>query len=123
LGRRIAGEPQLPVEIAPRAHRYPLHLPVLYREVGDVAWHRGLTGNLSRSGVLFEAESLLPARTRLEIGLLLIDGATAPQVMCQGVVVRSLAESLEVAARISSYRFVGRTCGEGSGESDDPLGP
>jgi hypothetical protein len=39
---------------APRAQRYPLHIPLKYRPSGTPNWWEGRTENISRSGVLFE---------------------------------------------------------------------
>ena len=42
-----------------RAQRFNLHLPLRYRKVGEQGWRNGTTQNISRSGLLFEAEEML----------------------------------------------------------------
>ena len=39
-----------------RATRFDLHLPLKYRLVGESGWREGTTENISRSGMLFQAE-------------------------------------------------------------------
>src|SRR5580692_2608246 len=47
-------------KVAPfRAQRFNLHLPLRYRKVGDQGWRQGTTSNISRSGLLFNAEEVL----------------------------------------------------------------
>jgi hypothetical protein len=94
-----------------RSRRFPLHLPVRYRPVGEEAWHKGRTENISGSGVLFRAEALMSVATPLEIAFELPIGARAPVVFCVGRVVRTVLaagadEQPAVAATISEYRFV-----------------
>src|SRR5262249_35596021 len=43
-----------------RAQRFNLHLPLKYRLLGENAWRDGTTENISRSGMLFRAEELIP---------------------------------------------------------------
>ncbi|MGA9075157.1 MAG: ATP-binding protein, partial [Candidatus Sulfotelmatobacter sp.] len=42
-----------------RAPRFQLHLPLKYRLLDEEKWHDGETRNISRSGLLFQAEDLL----------------------------------------------------------------
>src|ERR1700757_4746552 len=47
-------------EVPPaRAQRFQLHLPLRYRRLGEAQWHIGTTENISRSGLLFQADQLL----------------------------------------------------------------
>lgn len=94
-----------------RAPRFPLHVRVRYRPLGATDWNVGRIENISRSGVLFWTERLLPVETPLELLFVLPLGDRAPGVVCRGRIVRSvLAPSTDeapgLAASISSYRFV-----------------
>jgi two-component system cell cycle sensor histidine kinase/response regulator CckA len=96
-----------------RAQRFQLHLPLRYRRLGEQDWHEGKTENISRSGMLFQAEELVQPSVQLEINLVLpaeIAGLSATEVVCRGEVVRSVepnAGSLSpaLAARILQYHF------------------
>jgi hypothetical protein len=96
-----------------RARRFNLHLPLRYRPLGEKSWRPGTTENISRSGMLFQAQELLNPNAQLEISLVLpaeIAGLAATEVICRGEVVRSVAtQGLGVtpalAARIVQYHF------------------
>jgi hypothetical protein len=96
-----------------RAQRFNLHLPLRYRRLGEQGWRRGTTENISRSGLLFQAEEVLQPAAQLEINLVLpaeIAGLAATEVVCRGEVVRSVgktegAVSASLAAKILQYRF------------------
>jgi PAS domain S-box-containing protein len=101
-------------EIPPtRAQRFQLHLPLRYRRLGEKDWHVGTTENISRSGMLFQADELLQPNAQLEINLVLpqeIAGLSATEVVCRGEVVRTVeghGTSLTpaLAARILQYHF------------------
>jgi PAS domain S-box-containing protein len=96
-----------------RAQRFHLHLPLRYRRIGEKQWHMGTTANISRSGMLFQADQLLPPSVQLEINLVLpaeIAGLSETEVVCRGEVVRAVETpdakvSAELAARILQYHF------------------
>jgi CheY-like chemotaxis protein len=96
-----------------RAQRFQLHLPLRYRRLGENAWHRGTTENISRSGMLFTADEILQPSAQLEINLVLpaeLAGLSATEVVCRGEVVRTIAAEGEtmspaLAARILQYHF------------------
>src|ERR1700722_6588894 len=96
-----------------RAQRFQLHLPLRYRRLGEKQWHDGTTENISRSGMLFQAEELLQPNSQLEINLVLpaeIAGLSATEVVCRGEVVRTVEAhdttlSPALAARILQYHF------------------
>jgi PAS domain S-box-containing protein len=101
-------------EIPPtRAQRFQLHLPLRYRRLGENVWHEGTTENISRSGMLFQADELLQPSAQLEINLVLpqeIAGLSATEVVCRGEVVRTVEHagnglSPALAARILQYHF------------------
>ena len=74
-----------------RAARYSREIPSLYRVVGANYWQRGLTINISESGVLLQAASPLALRTRLEMTFQVsepIGTFQVGQVACIGEVVR-----------------------------------
>ena len=96
-----------------RAQRFHLHLPLRYRRLGENDWHVGTTENISRSGMLFQADELLQPNAQLEINLVLpaeIAGLSATEVVCRGEVVRTVEQqgqtlSPALAARILQYHF------------------
>jgi len=93
-----------------RHTRFLVQTRLCYQIVGERNWRVGTTVNISKSGVLFEAEEpvdpgthikmrfSLPVHTRIELG------AT---VTCRGVIVRSAGYAV-VAAKIYSPRLVRR---------------
>ncbi len=96
-----------------RARRFNLHLPLRYRPLGEQNWRAGTTENISRSGLLFQAQELLHPNAILEISLVLpaeIAGLAATEVICRGEVVRSVEAqgqgvSPALAAKILQYHF------------------
>jgi PAS domain S-box-containing protein len=96
-----------------RARRFNLHLPLRYRPLGEENWRPGTTENISRSGLLFQAQELLHPNALLEISLVLpaeIAGLAATEVICRGEVVRSVeaqgqSVSPALAAKILQYHF------------------
>ena len=101
-------------EVPPaRAQRFQLHLPLRYRRLGEKVWHEGTTENISRSGMLFQADEVLQPNSQLEINLVLpaeIAGLSATEVVCRGEVVRTVEGhgttlTPALAARILQYHF------------------
>jgi PAS domain S-box-containing protein len=96
-----------------RAQRFQLHLPLKYRRLDEKNWHEGETRNISRSGLLFQAEDLLQPNVVLEINLVLpaeIAGLSPTEVVCRGEVVRTVQPAGEeispaLAAKILQYHF------------------
>jgi PAS domain S-box-containing protein len=96
-----------------RAQRFHLQLPLRYRRLGEKEWHVGTTENISRSGMLFEADELLQPSAQLEINLVLpaeIAGLSDTEVVCRGEVVRTVEHNGQtltpaLAARILQYHF------------------
>ena len=92
-----------------RAPRFPLKVPIHYRKSGMLNWRDGSTLNISRTGVLFQADENLPADMKLEIRISLPQQTT---LACQGTVVRTepavTTDTLKgLAARISHCRILG----------------
>ena len=101
-------------EIPPmRAQRFHIQLPLRYRRLGEKEWHVGETENISRSGMLFQADEMLQPSAQLEINLVLpaeIAGLSATEVVCRGEVVRTVEHKGDpmhpaLAARILQYHF------------------
>lgn len=96
-----------------RAKRFKLQLPLKYRPLGENSWRAGTTENISRSGMLFRGEEMVPASVQIEISLVLppeIAGLSAAEVVCRGEIVRTMeaegkAMSPALAAKILQYRF------------------
>jgi hypothetical protein len=100
-----------------RAPRYRLRIPLRYRSAGESQWREGRTENISRSGVLFRADRLMPPQTRIEIVLALPaevgGGDDAATVICRGRIVRTELRPGDaendagpiVAATIAGYRI------------------
>ena len=100
-----------------RAPRYPLRITLRYRQAGDPQWREGRTENISRSGVLFRTDHLMPLQTPIEMLLALpaevVGGEDAATVICRGRVVRTEPAMDEsdadarpaVAATIAGYRL------------------
>ncbi len=96
-----------------RAKRFKLQLPLKYRPLGEENWRAGTTENISRSGLLFRAEEIMPENVQIEINLVLppeIAGLSAAEVVCRGEIVRTMsaessAMSPALAAKILQYRF------------------
>ena len=75
----------------PRAPRFIRAVPVLYRRVGEQEWQRGMTVNLSETGMLLEAAQPIPLAKTLELSFQLAEpvGRLGPDpVRCVGKVVR-----------------------------------
>ena len=117
MSARVAAQtqPRVRREVASpfRAQRFNLQLPLKYRLVGENDWRKGTTENISRSGMLFRAEEMIPTNAQLEIYLVLpaeIAGLSAAEVVCRGEIVRSMKAEQPtmhpaLAAKILQYRF------------------
>ena len=96
-----------------RARRFNLQLPLRYRPLGEKSWRPGTTENISRSGLLFQAQELMHPNAILEISLVLpaeIAGLAATEVICRGEIVRSVETQRQgvtpaLAAKILQYHF------------------
>jgi PAS domain S-box-containing protein len=96
-----------------RAPRFYLQLPLKYRRLDEENWHDGETRNISRSGLLFQAEDVLQPSVQLEINLVLpaeIAGLSPTEVICRGEIVRTVKSAADamppaLAAKILQYHF------------------
>jgi PAS domain S-box-containing protein len=116
MSARLVAQTQIRVreKLSPfRAQRFNLQLPLRYRMLGENDWRRGTTENISRSGMLFRAEEMIPPNAQLEINLVLpaeIAGLSAAEVVCRGEVVRATRPEQSpthpaLAAKILQYHF------------------
>jgi PilZ domain len=95
-----------------RAPRFPLHLTVRYRAVGNAEWRQGQTENISSSGVLLQGPYPLQPDTVVEF-MLALASATGPrtEISCRGRVVRTV-QPIDVqrqpvfAVAIEQYDFI-----------------
>jgi hypothetical protein len=109
--KQMALDPQHPP--APRAQRYTVRIPLKYRPSGTADWWEGRTENISRSGVLFRTEHVMPLQTPVDVLMPLpeeVGGAGSGMVICNGRVVRTEPPQPDeprpaVAVTISSYRL------------------
>ena len=96
-----------------RAQRFPIQMPVYCRVRGDPRWREGKSINISRTGVLFQTQSILAPNTMLIVCIVLPAepaSGSRSSVFCWGMVVRSESDGHvdkqpSVAAAISHYRF------------------
>jgi hypothetical protein len=71
--------------------RYQLAIPAMYRLAGNGKWKRGLTRNVSDTGIFFEAAEPIPTETVVELTFYLNEplGHLPPgQLTCVGKIVR-----------------------------------
>jgi hypothetical protein len=84
-----------------------------YRASGEPLWREGRTENISRSGVLFRADHVVPVQAPIEMLLALpaeVGGGENATVVCRGRVVRTEPPEERdprpaVAATIAGYRL------------------
>jgi hypothetical protein len=104
------------MEMRRGAERFPITASMLFRERSEAEWRSASTVNLSRSGVLFQADEPLPGMGQVVdfIVTLPMNGMTpAPQVHCTGHIVRIASEKLAggghaVAVTVDGYAFDGQ---------------
>jgi hypothetical protein len=95
-----------------RAPRFPLHLAVRYRAVGNAEWRHAKTENISSSGVLLEGPYALLPDTPVEFMLALAPtSGPRTEISCRGRVVRTV-EAMNrkkqpgFAVAIEQYDFI-----------------
>jgi hypothetical protein len=80
-------------KILPRAERIPVATQIDFRKIGSAEWHCGTTVNISRTGVLFQAEELVPVNTPVEMKLEIppqVVGQESGNVISKGYIVRAV---------------------------------
>ena len=87
-----------------RAARTPLSAPVKVRAASQDEWIEGVTCNISRTGILIETNSKLPADTPIEITFMLRrKGDTPMQIQAEVVRVEEPTGSMpRIAARFAA---------------------
>jgi len=96
-----------------RAKRFAIHISIHYRKPHTARWFEGRTENISYSGVLFRAESLLQPKTTVELRFRLpsaILGEAPGEIVCRGAVVRIEESTIPaippaLAVHIDGYRM------------------
>ena len=99
-----------------RDKRFAVPTSLLYRPTGTLIWYRGAIQNISASGILFQAEHLVPVDSPIEMSLALPAEAGSKrkvQVFCWGKVARAVeppasGASPALAAKIVRYRSDGQ---------------
>ncbi len=98
-----------------RATRFMTALPALYRRSGEQAWHRGLTRDISNTGVLFETSQPPPIESIIELTFHLpeqLGNLPAGQLTCVGKVVRHKDASEATPSRAAAKFIELRQGGE-----------
>lgn len=96
-----------------RKERFPLSIPVRYRQPHESTWFEGRTENISCSGVLLLAEASLEPKITIELRFQLpiaVLGEARGEVFCKGTVVRTQENPMAgiptaLAVAIRSYRM------------------
>jgi hypothetical protein len=84
-------------QLVPRALRYTIPIPLLYRTAEGKTWLEGRTENISKSGVLVRADRAIPPNTPIEILLDIPPDIAIPfagMTICRGRIVRVVGPSL-----------------------------
>jgi len=84
--------------ILPRAERVPATTQIDFRKIGTGDWHSGTTVNISRTGVLFQAEQLMAVNTPVEMRLQVppqVAGQVSGNVISKGYIVRTMLPASE----------------------------
>jgi hypothetical protein len=98
-----------------RARRFCLRLPLRYRAAGERGWHRGITENVSCSGVLLRGRRIPQAASMLELLLPVpseLAGSAQLMVLCRGRIARVVQRRLplfpsSVGIRVIDYELIG----------------
>jgi len=94
---------QMASVLSDRAQRFPLVAPIQYRSSGLAQWLYGKTVNLSRTGILFEADEKIRKNTILDVR---VELASNVMLDCQCTVVRT--EKTFVAVHMHRHSLSGR---------------
>jgi PilZ domain-containing protein len=74
-----------------QADRFPIKLPVRYREFGESDWHMGTTENIGATGILFKCHQSAELHKHVEIDFVLRsrqNESLGTHVVCLGEIVR-----------------------------------
>ena len=106
-------KPEYVQKAIPRAERFPISIPVRYREPNHPEWLEGKTQNISCSGLLLHTDASLEPKITLELRIELpvsVLGEGRGEIVCKGTVVRAQENTLAglptaLAVAIQSYRM------------------
>ena len=98
-----------------RDERFVVSSQLLYRPTGTLNWNKGAIQNVSPSGVLFQAEKVVPMESPIEMSFSLpaeVGSKRKIQIFCWGKVARAVLPptsdaSPSLAAKITRYRSEG----------------
>jgi len=96
-----------------RALRFPIQIPIFYRERSRKEWRKGITLNISKSGVLFLAEEPLKLNAEVKMRMQLpgaIHGQAPGELHCSGKVIRAMSgiplkDAPVLGVAIGTYRL------------------
>jgi signal transduction histidine kinase len=97
-----------------RLQRFPLQMPMRYRYAGAYQWYRGITENISCSGMLFRGPVPLDLFSPVEVRMALprqMTGEAAATMLCGGFIARILdakttVEEAKLAATFTTFRLL-----------------
>ncbi len=98
-----------------RARRFRLRLPLRYRAIGERRWHRGVTVNVSCSGVLLRGRRIPQPASMLELLLPVpnqLAGGAQLTMLCRGRIARVVQRRVpllpsSVGIRVIDYELIG----------------
>ncbi len=96
-----------------RLQRFPIQLPMRYRYAGAFQWYRGVTDNISCSGMLFRGPVRMDPMAPVEVRITLprqITGEATATMLCGGFIARveqsQAPEEAQLAATFTTYRLL-----------------
>ncbi len=97
-----------------RLQRFPIQLPMRYRYAGAFQWYRGVTDNISCSGMLFRGPVTMEPMAPVEVRVTLprqMTGEAAATMLCGGFIARVIEqqpslEEAQLAATFTNYRLL-----------------
>jgi hypothetical protein len=103
------GGPGLPARLI----RFPMELPMRYRYAGAYQWYRGVTKNVSCSGMLFRGPVPMDLHSPVEVRMPLpkqMTGDSAATMLCGGFIARvpddTAVSEAELAATFTTFRLL-----------------
>lgn len=96
-----------------QAERFPIRVPIRFRQFGDSDWRTGITENISGAGVVFRCNQFAELHQRLEFNFVLRSRHNATlgtRVTCLGEIIRKEPQSetkglYTIAATIEGFRL------------------
>ncbi len=101
-------------QLPARLQRFPIQLPMRYRYAGSFQWYRGVTDNISCSGMLFRGPVPMDLMAPVEVRVTLprqITGEASATMLCGGFIARVIdrqpsLEEAQLAATFTTYRLL-----------------